>query len=416
MEPSDPTTRARHDEIARAWRERGWPPEVLREARALKIASSELERWLYWGATPEGMRLRLDWANRLLNGDIRFRQITVTDDDAFRELWANSPEQIGDWDVTVERGPNAFAQFELQERPVLNALFDGPVMVACVSFSLRRTVVAGRWITVRYGQAMRVHKDHRRHGYANWVRSLPWAVGLDRTTQIQYDYIRGRNMEMERWNRTHMPQVDSVPKRDDDVPGIPVTVAQFTASASVAEAAGVRTASAGDVERCVALINRTHGGRDLFRPYTPEFLFDRLEPWTAPMGLWSRPVYTWSDFYVIERGGEMVACAGLWDRGRDVTERWRHRETGAERTTTVSALLDIGHAEGHEDALAALIEHLAGVTHALGRDYLVASVEALPAVASLLASHDSVPETRYLQWRGDDPPLSTPAHLDLAYW
>jgi len=362
------------------------------------------------------MRLRLDWADKLLNGNIRFRQITVTDDDAFRELWANSPEQIGEWDVTVERGANAFAQFELQERPVLNALFDGPLMVACVSFSLRRTVVAGRWITVRYGQSMRVHKDHRRHGYANWVRSLPWAIGLVQPTQIQYDYIRGRNMEMERWNRSHMPQVDSVPKRDDEVPGIPVTVAQYTANASVAEAPGVRTATADDVERCVALINRTHGARDLFRPYTGDFLFDRLEPWAPPMGAWPQRVYTWSDFYVVERGGEIVACAGLWDRGRDVSERWRHRETGAERVTTASALLDIGHAEGHADALASLIEHLIGVTHELGRDYLVAPIETLPEVAALLSSRDSVPETRYLQWRGDDPPLTTPAHLDLAYW
>jgi len=213
-----------------------------------------------------------------------------------------------------------------------------------------------------------------------------------------------------------MPQVDSVPKRDDEVPGIPVTVAQYTASASVAEASGVRTATANDVQRCVALINRTHGGRDLFRPYTPEFLFDRLEPWNEPVGMWPRLTYTWSDFYVVERGGEIVACAGLWDRGRDAWERWRHRETDAERVTSATALLDIGYAEGHADALASLIEHLVGVTHGLGRDYLVAPIEGLPEVSALLSSRDSVPETRYLQWRGDDPLLTTPAHLDLAYW
>jgi hypothetical protein len=263
---------------------------------------------------------------------------------------------------------------------------------------------------------MRVHKDHRRHGYANWVRSLPWAIGIERMTQIQYDYIRGRNMEMERWNRKNMPHVDSVPKRDEDVPGIPVTVQQFTASRPSGGASGIRNARRDDLERCVALINRTHAGHDLFRPYTTEYLFDRLEPWGIAMGAWPQPVYTWSDFLVLERAGQIVACAGLWDRGRDISEHWRHRETGAERATTATALLDIGYAEGHEDALAALIDHLVGVTHELGRDYLVAPLGALPEVSALLSSRDNVPETRYLQWRTDDPPLATPAHLDLVYW
>ena len=113
------------------------------------------------------------WADLLNNGSMRFRQLTVADNEEFCALSANSPEEIGDWDVTAERGPNGFAQFELQERPVLNGLFDRNVMVACVSFSLRHTLVGGQRIAVRYGQAMRVHKDHPRHGYAHWVDRCP---------------------------------------------------------------------------------------------------------------------------------------------------------------------------------------------------------------------------------------------------
>ena len=96
------------------------------------------------------------------------------------------------------------------------------------------------------------------------------------------------------------------------------------------------------MERCVELINRTHAGRDLFRPYTAEFLADRLDEgfWGARPPGWV-PVYRWEDMRVIERGGEIVACAGLWDRGRDLRERWRHRETGDERTISTAALLDI---------------------------------------------------------------------------
>jgi hypothetical protein len=296
-------------------------------------------------------------------------------------------------------------------------LFDGPTMVACVSFSLRHTIVDGKRLWVRFGQAMRVHKDHRRHGYANWVRSLPWAIGLNAYTQVQYDYIRGRNMTMERWNRKNMPEVGTVPKREDDVPGIPVTVMQYPAKAIAASSERIRSATPADLPRCVELINRTHAGRDLFRPYTVEYLHDRLDPGFVPPGPFAtlRP-YTFDDLYVVERAGGIVACAGSWDRGRDLHERWRHRESGAERLLSIVSMLDIGLAEGHEDAVAALTEHGINLAHERGRDYFVAPFEVHPEIASMLAGHEPVAETRYMQWRAETPALRVPAHLDLVYW
>lgn len=270
---------------------------------------------------------------------------------------------------------------------------------------------------MRYGQAMRVHRHHRGHGYAHWVRSLPWAIGINRPTQVQYDYIRARNMTMERWNRKFMPKVETVPERDDDVPGVPVTVLQYPARPRTVAAAGIRTARPDDIEHCVALINRTHGGRDLFRPYTHEFLTDRLAVGFPDAGPDTRrPVYCMSDLHVLEQDGEVIACAGMWDRGRDLRERWRHRDTGEERVTSVAALLDIGFAEGREHASAALVQYLIGAAHALGRDYLVAPLEAMPQVSVLLARHDPVPETRYLQWRAETPAINAPTYLDLVYW
>ena len=84
--------------------------------------------------------------------------------------------------------------------------------------------------------------------------------------------------------------------------------------------------------------------------------------------------------------------------------------------TTSTSLLDSGFAEGAEDAMAALIEHLLGVTHELGRDQLTAPLEYLPDVAGQVAKFEPVEDTRYLQWRADEPALTTPAHLDLVYW
>jgi hypothetical protein len=411
--PEDPTAPFSIDQ---QWQAREWPAELLAKARELRMPDNELAGMLHWNMPTENIERRIGWWEQIAKGNIRWRQLTVRDNQDFCELWANSPEDIGEWQVTVERGPNGFAQFELQERPVLNALFDGQQMVACVSFAPRETVVGGKRLWVHYGQAMRVHKDHRRHGYGNWVRSLPWGVGLWRVTHNQYDIIRARNMAMEAWNRKMMPDVASVPKRDDEVPGIPITVLQFAAK-TVASVDGVRTAREDDLDGCVALINRTHAGRDLFRPYDVQFLRERMcvgleeigKPfWTPPYGL--------ADLYVLERGGEIVACAGLWDRGRDMRERWRHRETGEERVVSATALLDFGCAEGHEDALAALVEHLIGVTHAHGRDFLLAALETQPRLAELLASHEAAPEVRYLQWRADEPAITAPVHVDLVYW
>ena len=406
------------DSLDERWDERGLPRELLARARALGISDSQLSRILVWNATPQQrVQEEIDWTDQLRNGSMRFRQLTIADDDAFRQLWANAPEAIGDWDVTVERGPNAFAQFELQERPVLNGLFDGSTMVACVSFAIRRTVVAGQDLVVHYGQAMRVHNDYRGRQYAHWVRSLPWAIGVGRSTHLQYDYIRSGNMAMESWNRKFMPKVESVPVREHEVPGLPVTVLQYSARHSAGETVGARKARLDDLERCVGLINETHSGRDLFRPYTLPSFSDRLDAGLAD-GLRSpitRP-YSLDDFYVLERDGEILACAGLWDRGRDLWEHWRHRESGDERKIAVTALLDYGVASEHEDQLAALIVHLIGVTHDLGRDFLVAPLESMPAVASTLEDYSPDRDTRYLQWRGDKPTLTAPAYLDLVYW
>lgn len=134
--------------LGERWAARGLGAGLLARARGLEIDDEYLGRLLEWNATAERIEEEVEWADRLRHGTMRFRQLTPADAHAFRELWANAPEAIGEWDVTVERGPDAFAQFELQERPVLNGLFDGATMVACVSFSVRRTVVDGRSIII----------------------------------------------------------------------------------------------------------------------------------------------------------------------------------------------------------------------------------------------------------------------------
>jgi len=419
----DETAIAIPDELARAAAGRGWPEGLLQRALELRMPREVIARWLSMPWTEASfVEARLKWHERLTFGDLRGREATLADNEAFSELFANAPEEVGQWEITTERGPNAFAQFRLQENVnVLVIEKEGRLIAAC-SFSHRKTIAGGKRVMVRYGQALRVHKDYRRQGYGDQVRSLPWGAFAARNTHGQYDIMRSQNFAVVNWWKKYMPDFwEGIPQREGEVPGIPVTVLQFPARPPKERSAGIRKAQPADIARCVSLINRTHRGLDLFRPYSVDFLQNRLddgiwgeqtkEVWNDP---W-RHVYGWDDYYVLEEQGRVVACAGLWDRGRDMRDRYRHTETGEEKVVTVAAVLDFGYARGHEATMARLVGYLIGETNRLGRDFLAVPLDYLPALAQQLARYEPAPETRALRWGLQDYPIERP-HIDLAYW
>ena len=103
--------------------------------------------------------------------------------------------------------------------------------------------------------------------------------------------------------------------------------------------------------------------------------------WNAELKTpWWTPTYGWPDFYVVEVDGKPVACAGLWDRGRDVREVWHHPASGVARTSSVTNLLDFGFAAGHEASMTRLLGFLLGRTHTLGRDALAAPLQHHPEI------------------------------------
>ena len=168
------------------------------------------------------------------------------------------------------------------------------------------------------------------------------------------------------------------------------------------------------------LINRTHEGQDLFRPYTAEFLENRLdEGYWGDRVSWSPTVYSWDDFFVLESdhrpGRRIVACGRLWDRGRDQREHLRHRETGEERVISDAALLDWGFEQSAEGAMHELLDHLNRRAHALGRDFVLAPLEHCEGLLKHLKSEELSTEKRYLRWDLKELPI-TRAHTDLVYW
>jgi hypothetical protein len=411
--------------IARIARERGWPAELAERMAALNLTPSTLDTWAWFGLSPEQAAAQLAWHERLTSGDLRGRDAAYTDNDAFAALWADSPEEIGEWEVTVERGPDAFAQFKLQENVHLPVLALGNELIACCGFSRRNVLIQGRRVSVVYGQALRVRRAYRRKGYGDQVRRLDGPPANGRPAIGQYDLMRTQNYAVVSWWKKFVPSsYENVPESTGRVPGSSVSISQFPAQPSAESDPRIRPARREDIRACAAIINRTHAGMDLFRPYSAEWLESVLDEgfWSDPAERaanpaldWWKPVYAWRDYFVVEERGQILACGGLWDRGRDMRERWRRRGGDEERVVAIAALLDFGFAAGAEDAMAALLRRFVGRAHELGRDYLAAPIDHLPTLRAKLESIRPEPDTRALRWTLKDPAIVRP-YTDLRYW
>jgi len=417
------------EDLRQAWENKGWPPELLQRAAELRVPRSQMEMALAQGAPPFFKRV-LDGRERLMFGTLRLRAATIADAEALADCHAHSPEDLGEWEVTVERSPRPFAQFRLQEGACISVLEDRGVILATTTYAIRKTVVGGKWVVVNCDQALRIRRECRGQGLSDLVRGLaPPAATVPPPRRVGYFYIRSENLasfsffqhtNRERLSTTRPPGSPEPPP----VAGTPVTVLSYGRRPFDGDGQGIRKARHSDIRHCVPLINRTHRGLDLFRPFSAEYLRDRLDESRpgekSPAWLAAHSVYGWQDYYVLEEDGRIVACAGLWDRGRDIREVWRHKTTGEQHTVTSTAVLDFGYAEGREEAMARLVSYLIGETDRLGRDSLTIPLENLPALAKLLEGYGPAPETRGMEGGTFDAetrrPFGRSIYTDLRYW
>jgi hypothetical protein len=393
----------------------GWPDGLIERALAVKTPSGQLEQWLSAPANPNHL-FQLDRIvgvfERLATGPYRGREVTERDWEAFGELWANAPEKVGDWQVTVERSPNSLAQFQLQPDTSISVIEDAGELVACTAWSSANCLIGGKPASIHYALGLRVRDGRRGEGLGDLVRRFPGRA-LQKPTIGQVMYMRIGNANMAGF--LEAVKFMSEGDRPQKVVGVTYLAARADASAAV----GVRPIAEHDLADCVDMINRTHAGLDLYRPYGPERLRSVLDEgvW-GERHRWYPAVYGWSDVFVLEEKGRIVACAGLWDRGRDMREIWRS-ESGEERRVEVGAVLDAGCAEGREDALARLLRHLASLCAERGRTDLMVDLEHLPEVAAALAGLNPRIESRTLEWSPFGPPAPAAlgeSFIDLRYW
>jgi hypothetical protein len=387
----------------------------MERALAVRTPRFQLEYWVQAEPTENfifQVTRMIEVSERLTHGSYRGRELTYRDEESFSALWANAPERVGDqWEVTVERAPNALAQFRLQPGASISVIEDANEIVACTVWSHANCLVGGEPVSIHYAQGLRVRSDRRRDGLGDLVRRFP-VRALQNPTIGQVMFLRIGNTGMAGFLEAVKFQADG--ERPQQVVAVAYLDASPTPSAS-----GVRPIAESDLETCASMINRTHEGLDLFHPYGTESLRAMLDE-----GIWGarppnyRPVYGWKDVFVLEEAGRVVACAGLWDRGRDMRETWRSKD-GEERRVEVAAALDVGCEAGAEMALARLLRSLAGIAHERGRQSLIAHMEHMPAVQAELADLNSRLESRVLEWSPYTPELPRRlgrCFVDLRYW
>lgn len=405
----------------------GWPDGLLSRALALRTDQAEINIWLDNGFPTTAMIK--DWvttAEHLASTTLNVRMATWADGYLISDLCHNSPETVGDWQVVVERGPNAYAQFRLQEHPYVVIAADDGVALGIVSRSIRNTCIGGERTTAHFISGWRVREGFRGMGISKLLMQAP-GPGTSWFALASYWYVRIDNADKAWVDKVTSDMTDRPEGWAAGADQLTATITHFNDPDQGSLSATARPATEADLSRCVELINRTHQDLDLFRPYSIDYLEQRLnDPAWGPKPSFYPSVYGWDQFRVIESDGEVVACGGLWDRGRDVRERWTKPTTGETHTLAPTALMDFGHTPDAVGvaAMAELISHFLATTATVdgGRSSMMAPLEFSPDIIAACAHLDHNPESRELHVMGFvSPDLTIEAtvtrpYTDLAYW
>lgn len=402
----------------------GWPGGLLDRVLALRRDRSEIDVWLETGfPTPAMLELWAATQATLLDSPLVTRQATWEDGHLLVDLCADSPQTVGDWTVTVERGPNPYAQFRLQEHPSVTLLEDRRVPLGMTASSVRNTYIGGEPTSVHYMSGWRVRDGFRGMGLSRLLQHAA-GPGVSWFGLVTYYFVRQGNASAS-WISQVVAEIADRPEGYGmETDELTATVWYLGRPELGVRSARVRPAEPDDLGRCRELINRTHDGLDLFRPYSEEYLDQRMsDPSWGAKPFFYPAVYGLPDYRVLEVDGEIVACGGLWDRGRDVREVWRHTVDGRPPVVVdPAAMMDFGFATGREAEMAELVSHLLAESADLGRSGLLAALEQLPAVVEAVGELEPTTETRQLNVNPFSSPGLTVAaevtrpYIDLAYW
>ena len=282
------------------------------------------------------------------------REATTADNETLLDLERSSPLDLGDVELTMDRSPNYFASLSLQEDARVMVAEEGGRLVGVCAAARHCVPLLGIPRSLLYIEKGRVRAEYRRRRVSSvliwalvesWsargapIDSAYWLISADNTTSLTA-VRRGGALP---WPKAvHLVDLDTQSARRTELPVVRL--------------------GRNRAQEVVALLNRTHAGKELFAPYTEEGLKARLE---------RSPDYGWQNWWGIEAGGgRLVAVAGLLDLGRWWRMARRVKASGEETTSSAAAVFDFGYAQGGEQRMVDLLHHLARTARSWGRDHL----------------------------------------------
>ena len=224
---------------------------------------------------------------------MNIRQATRADNEALCALEARTPLNIGDTPIFIERD-NFFETHDLQERTVVMLAEEGSEIIGVCAGALVQAPLAGRDRLLLYTHHERIAPERQRKGVGGALTkaiSDYWKDNAAGHIDSSYWYIAAGNQ-----------QSRNFAERSGNKPW-PVSPVMFTLTPGAASGDKPRQIGAGPTFDIVRLLNGTHEGKDLFRPYEQVDFGQRL----------SRSVeYGWGDVYGRYHGDRLAAVAGLW--------------------------------------------------------------------------------------------------------
>jgi len=282
------------------------------------------------------------------------REATATDNEALLELERSSPLDLGNAELVLDRSPDYFACLSLQEDARLMVAEEDGRLVGVCAAARHQVSLLGEPRALLYIQKGRTRPEFQQRRISTllvWALmeswrtrgmafdSAYWLISADNTVSLSAVQRGGVPL----WPKeVHLVDVDTEADRRAEVPTVRIEPDR--------------------AQEVVALLNRTHAGKELFAPYTEERLQARLG---------RIPEYGWQNWWGIEgKAGRLVAVAGLLDLGRWWRIKRRLKASGEEITSSAAGAFDFGYAEGGEKQMVELLHGLLGVAASWERDHL----------------------------------------------
>ncbi len=260
--------------------------------------------------------------------NVTVREAFENDGPALAEIERQTPLQLGDGWLVIDRGDDYFAAARLMgAATVLIAEVDGPAGIFCAA--PHPAVIGG---------------IERRMLYIHHARILPFAQnkGLGK---LLGDSVRDKYAGQSDSNYFYIApgnrQSQAFARRAENKWSVQPALIDIETAAMRGPAAG-RPATPADAPRIVYLLNAAHEAEEMYLPYTVESFSARMA--RAPKQ------YSWDRVWLSDR-----SVVGVWPEGESVSGRFIPLDGGEALESRGAAILDFGYESGGENELIALL-------------------------------------------------------------